>query len=79
MLTGLHFNEVSDTKQAVTKSGESQYRIEYPKYKDGAYIVKKVKEKATFCKHFISKIYFSQSSKMNSFQYKLDNLFIILL
>ena len=47
-LAALHFNENSNRKQALTKEGEEQYDIVFPKYKKGGYIVQKVVEKPTY-------------------------------
>ena len=41
-LAALHFNENSNRKQTVTKQGEEQYEIIFPKFKKGGYTVKKV-------------------------------------
>ena len=54
-LAALHFNENSNQKQAITKKGERQFSIVFPKYKKGGYIVKKVTEEATYGKKTINK------------------------
>jgi hypothetical protein len=47
-LAALHFNENSNCEQAVTKEGDEQYDVVFPKYKKGGYIVRKVVEKPTY-------------------------------
>ena len=47
-LAALHFNENSNREQAVTKEGDEQYDVVFPKYKKGGYIVRKVVEKPTY-------------------------------
>lgn len=47
-LAALHFNENSNRKQTVTKKGEEQYEIIFPKFKRGGYTVRKVLEDPTF-------------------------------
>ena len=46
-LAALHFNENSSREQAVTKDGKERYNINFPKFKKGGYIVRKVKVEPT--------------------------------
>ncbi|KAK6490667.1 hypothetical protein HHUSO_G5273 [Huso huso] len=48
MLSALHFNENVWRKQAATRNRAFRYREEFPKYKKGAYIVKKVLTSHTY-------------------------------
>ena len=48
LLAALHYNENSTRAQAVTKEGEKRYSVNFPKYKKGDYVVKKIKMAATF-------------------------------
>ena len=41
----MHFKENPNRKQAVTKEGDEQYDIVFPKYKKGGYIVRKLVQK----------------------------------
>ena len=43
-----HFNENSNRKQLVTRDGQEQYDIIFPKYKKGEYVVRKVLETPTY-------------------------------
>lgn len=52
----MHFNENSNRKQAVTKEGEHRYRIVYPKYKKGGYVVKKVVEAPTYGESLVNNL-----------------------
>ena len=47
-LAALHFNENSNRKQAITKSGKERYDVVFPKYKKGGYVVRKVVVKPTY-------------------------------
>ncbi|XP_060077692.1 uncharacterized protein LOC132557213 [Ylistrum balloti] len=47
-LAALHFNENRSKLQAVDKDGVLRYRLEFPKYKKGEHIVRKVKVHSTF-------------------------------
>ena len=49
-LAALHFNENSSRDQAVTHDGKERYDINFPKYKKGGYIVRKVTVEATYSK-----------------------------
>jgi hypothetical protein len=44
----LGMNENANREQAVTKQGEQQYGIVFPKYKKGGYIVRKVFKNPTY-------------------------------
>ena len=48
-LAGMHFNENSNRKQAVTQGGKERWEISYPKYKSGA-VAKTVKKEPTYGK-----------------------------
>lgn len=43
--------------QAVTKHGQSQYNIVYPKFKKGGYIVCEVKIGCTYSKYVITRVF----------------------
>ena len=47
-LAALHFNENSNRDQAVTQEGTSRYKIIFPKYKRGGYVVRKVPTDPTY-------------------------------
>ena len=47
-LAALYFNENSNCKQLVTRDGQEQYDIVFPKYKKGGYVVRKVLETPTY-------------------------------
>ena len=48
-LAALHFNENSGKKQSVTKAGEPQYRVCYPKAKkDEEAVIKEKREEPTY-------------------------------
>ena len=44
----MHFNENANCKQTTTKQGEGQYKIVFPKFKKGGYIVRWVVEKPSY-------------------------------
>ena len=50
LLAALHYNNNSSKQQAVTKAGEEQYSILFPKYKKGGYIVRKVMKESSYGK-----------------------------
>ena len=41
-IAAMHYNENAQRKQAVTKRGEKQYSVLFPKYKKGGHTVRKV-------------------------------------
>ena len=47
-LAALHYNENADRHQATMKDGKPLYRTTYVKWKQGAAVVRPVKEAATF-------------------------------
>ncbi|XP_064641987.1 uncharacterized protein LOC135496551 [Lineus longissimus] len=49
-LAALHYNENAGRPQAATMAGEGRYRIDFPKYKTGGYVVKKILVGATYGK-----------------------------
>ena len=49
-LASLHYNENKGRNQAKTKEGIRRFSIHFPKYKRGAYIVRKIMEDSTFGK-----------------------------
>jgi hypothetical protein len=57
-LAALHYNQNSDRKQNINKTGEMAYKIKFPKSKKGGYTVQPVKESATYgeCQHFFFKV-----------------------
>ena len=50
LLAALHYNNNNSKQQAVTKAGEEQYSILFPKYKKGGYIVRKVMKESSYGK-----------------------------
>ena len=51
LFAALHYNNNNSSKQqAVTKAGEEQYPILFPKYKKGGYIVRKVMKESSYGK-----------------------------
>ncbi|RXM30511.1 hypothetical protein EOD39_7826 [Acipenser ruthenus] len=62
MLSALHFNETVWRKQAATRNRAFRYREEFPKYKKGAYIVKKVLTSHTYSELFSIYMYFQIQS-----------------
>ena len=50
LLAALHYNNNSSKQQAVTKAGEEQYSILFPKYKKGGFIVRKVMKESSYGK-----------------------------
>ena len=52
LLAGLHYNENSDRRQAVTKEGKPCYSIRFPKHKKGEYSVRKEKTAATYGNYY---------------------------
>ena len=50
-LAALHFNENSSCEQAITHDGKERYDINFPKFKKGGYIVRKVTVEATYSKY----------------------------
>ena len=49
-LAALHFNENSGRKQAVNMKGEGEFYIQFPKAKEGGYVVRQVKSSCTYGK-----------------------------
>lgn len=47
-LSILHFNENSNRQVRVTERGEATYVMKFPKYKQGGYIVRAARVKATY-------------------------------
>ena len=47
-LAALHFNENSCRDHALTADGQERYDINFPKFKKGGYIVRKVAVEATY-------------------------------
>ena len=47
----MHFNENANREQAITKTGEEQYGVIFPKYKKGGYIIRRVTVDPTYGKH----------------------------
>ena len=47
-LAAMHFNENSCRDHAVTAEGRQRYDINFPKFKKGGYIVRKVTVEATY-------------------------------
>ena len=47
-LAAIHFNENSCRDHAVTAEGRQRYDINFPKFKKGGYIVRKVTIEATY-------------------------------
>jgi hypothetical protein len=47
-LSILHFNENSNRQVRVTEEGEATYVTKFPKYKQGGYIVRAARVKATY-------------------------------
>lgn len=43
LLAAMHYNFNSNRKQAVTRKGQKQFTVSFPKYKGGGFIVRKVK------------------------------------
>lgn len=41
-IAAIHYNENKDREQALTKPGDPRYSIEFPKYKKGGHIVRKI-------------------------------------
>ena len=48
ILAAMHFNENSEKRQIVNKSGESRWQVSYPKYKKDGGVVKPAKAKYTY-------------------------------
>ena len=46
-LAALHYNENSKRGQAKTKTGDKRYAVQFPKYKKGGYIVRKLLAECT--------------------------------
>ena len=53
MIAALHFNENSARPSARTKEGDVQYKISFPKFKQGEYTVRKKSVEATYGKHLV--------------------------
>lgn len=49
-LAALHFNENSSRQQSMTKDGNKQYAVSYPKGRGGEGVAKEVKVDQTFSK-----------------------------
>ncbi len=47
-LAALHWNENGNRPQAVKKDGTGQYKVAYPKPKEGDFVVKKVLTECTY-------------------------------
>ena len=47
-LAAIHYNENARREQAVTKQGEKQYSVLFPKYKKGGHTVRKVLEDCSY-------------------------------
>ena len=54
MIAALHFNENSARPSARTKEGDVQYKISFPKFKQGEYTVRKKSVEATYGKPLYS-------------------------
>ena len=50
----MHFNENSHRAQDNTRAGNDVFRVQFPKYKKGNFIVRKVLENPTFREFFIA-------------------------
>ena len=44
----MHFNENAKRRPAITKEGKGQYKVWYPKYKNGQHSVKTIRTDMTF-------------------------------
>jgi hypothetical protein len=78
-LSILHFNENSNRQVRVTERGEATYVMKFPKYKQGGYIVRAARVKATYG---MQTVMYSLQSKVMSLiaQYRVitfDELFIL--
>ena len=52
----MHYNENARRKQAVTKRGEKQYSVLFPKYKKGGHTVRKVLEDCSYNHHVLPSV-----------------------
>ena len=53
MIAALQFNENSARPSARTKEGNVEYKISFPKFKQGEYTVRKRSVEATYGKHLV--------------------------
>ena len=48
LLAAMHYNENASREHAQTAQGTLRYRVTYPKYKKGDYVVRKILTKSTY-------------------------------